>query len=75
MVLREYKHEENEVAIIGDQLLTDIVGGNKVGIVTILVNPISTKDGFFTKWNRHKEDKIIKKLRDRDLFTKGKYYE
>ena len=28
-----------------------------------------------TKWNRHKEDKIIKKLRDRDLFTKGKYYE
>ena len=75
MVMREYKLQENEVAIIGDQILTDVVGGNKVGITTVLVNPISTKDGIFTKWNRHKEDKIIKKLRDRGLFTKGKYYD
>ena len=74
MVMREYKLQENEVAI-GDQILTDVVGGNKVGITTVLVNPISTKDGIFTKWNRHKEDKIIKKLRDRGLFTKGKYYD
>ena len=74
-VLQENKLQENEVAIIGDQILTDVVGGNKVGITTILVNPISTKDGIWTKWNRHKEEKIIKKLRARGLFTKGKYYD
>ena len=75
LVLKNYKLQVNEVAIIGDQLLTDIAGGNKVGITTILVNPSSTKVGFFTKWNRHREDKLIQKMRDRGLFMRGKYYD
>lgn len=68
-------YELSEVAIIGDQLLTDILGGNKVGITTILVNPISIKDGLFTKFNRSKEKSKLNKLRRLNLFTKGKYYE
>ena len=43
-VLKEYKFDVSETAIIGDQLLTDIFGGNRTGITTILVNPISKKD-------------------------------
>lgn len=74
-VMRQFKLQVSEVAIIGDQLLTDIVGGNQVGITTILVNPISTHDGVFTKINRRREDRIMKKLRKRDLFMRGKYYE
>ncbi|MDD2434732.1 MAG: YqeG family HAD IIIA-type phosphatase [Bacilli bacterium] len=74
-VLNEYDLDVSEVAIIGDQILTDVVGGNNVGITTILINPVSTKDFWFTKINRLFEKKIINKLSKRDLFYKGKYYE
>ncbi len=74
-VLNMYKFTENEVAIIGDQMLTDIVGGNKVGITTILVEPIINKDPIWTKPNRIRERRIMKKLRDNNLFSKGRYYE
>lgn len=74
-VLRIYGYSISEVAIIGDQLLTDVIGGNRIGITTILVNPISTKDFFWTRFSRRKEAKIMQKLRDNDLFVKGRYYE
>lgn len=74
-VLTEYHYNESEVAIIGDQLLTDIRGGNRVGITTIFVNQVSPHDEFWTKWNRRRERRILHKLRDKGLFTKGKYYE
>lgn len=74
-ILSEYKVDENQVAIIGDQILTDIIGGNRIGITTILVNPISTHDAFWTKFNRFREKIIIKKLRNRNLFVQGRYYE
>lgn len=74
--LLEEKHlNESEVAMIGDQLLTDIVGGNKVGITTILINPVSSKDNFPTNISRLYERHIMKKLREQNLFTRGKYYE
>lgn len=74
-VLKIYGYSISEVAIIGDQLLTDVLGGNRVGITTILVNPISTKDFFWTRFNRKKEAKIMERLRENDLFSKGRYYE
>lgn len=74
-LLYENDYNESQVAIIGDQILTDILGGNKVGITTVLINPISPKDYFFTKITRIIEKKIIKKLRNHDLFTLGKYYD
>lgn len=48
----------NEVALVGDQLLTDIWAGHISGIRTILVDPIVSSDAFFTKFNRMIE-KII----------------
>ena len=74
-VISDYNFSVTEIAIIGDQLLTDIAGGNKLGIVTILVNPISLSDGFPTKINRFFERSIMKKLRSRDLFSKDRFYE
>ena len=45
-----------ETAVIGDQMLTDVLGGNRMGLYTILVQPISILDeGFFTKINRRIE--------------------
>lgn len=75
LVLSEYNYTINEVAIIGDQIITDVLGGNKIGILTILVNPISKKDLFITKGNRLLERIIIRKLSKQGLFIKGKYYE
>jgi uncharacterized protein len=74
-VLDEYNYNLNEVAIIGDQILTDVLGGNKVGITTVLINPISKKDTIMTKFNRFVERLIMKLLRKRNLFSKGKYYD
>lgn len=73
-VLKEYKFSETEVAIIGDQLFTDIIGGNKIGITTILVNPISSYDPIWTKPARHMEKIIKEKLRKRNLFN-GRFYD
>ena len=74
-IIDGYKYALDEVAIIGDQLLTDILGGNRVGITTILINPISKKDHIVTWYNRLREKGIIKKLSKKDIFYRGKYYD
>lgn len=74
-IMKEYHFTVSEVAAIGDQLLTDIWGGNKVGITTILINPVSKKDFFATRINRRIEHYIMNSLRNKDLFMKGKYYD
>ena len=38
--------------IIGDQIFTDILGGNIMGIGTVLVDPISKKEFITTKFMR-----------------------
>ncbi|KAB8121890.1 YqeG family HAD IIIA-type phosphatase ['Cynodon dactylon' phytoplasma] len=43
----------DQVLMIGDQLITDILGSNKMNIKSILVKPIDRKNEFFfTKFNR-----------------------
>lgn len=73
--LKENGYKVDEVAIIGDQLMTDVKVGNTVGITTILVNPISEKDFFITKFNRLLERKKMKELTNKKLFYKGKFYD
>ena len=70
-VKREYRFNFKEVAIIGDQLVTDILLGNRCGMHTILVDPKGVKDLKITSLNRFIEDKIKKKIK----FQKGVYYE
>lgn len=74
-VLNIYNVHPNEVACIGDQLVTDIYGANKMGFTSILVNPISTQDFKWTKLNRFIERIIINHFKKRSVFEKGKYYE
>lgn len=75
LIMKEYKYSISEIAIIGDNIITDILGGNKVGITTILVNPISNKERIDTKVLRIYEKNIINKLTKKELFKKGRYYE
>ena len=74
-ILKIYNKKPEEVAAIGDQLLTDIFGANRMGITSILINPISKYDRTITKFNRHIEKKLFKKMEKKDLFKKGNYYE
>lgn len=74
-VLKMYNYDISETAIIGDQMMTDILGGNRVGITTILVNPMSEEDMPFTKINRFIERQAIKKMGKKDIFKVGRYYD
>jgi len=40
---------KNEVILIGDQVCTDILGGNLGGVITVLVEPLTEKDWPGTK--------------------------
>ena len=52
--------QRHEAIIVGDQIFTDVYGGNKAGIRTILVEPVSDKDEWKTKVKRGLEKKVIK---------------
>jgi uncharacterized protein len=56
--LIDMKLKDKEVVVIGDQLLTDVLGGNRLGLHTILVVPVASSDGFWTRYNR-KLERII----------------
>jgi uncharacterized protein len=56
--LKDMKLKNEEVVVIGDQLLTDVLGGNRIGLHTILVVPVASSDGFWTRFNR-KIERII----------------
>ena len=61
--------------MIGDQIVTDVLAGNRFKIMTILVDPLGEKDLKITGLNRKIEEKIVKRYEKRGLFERGKYYE
>lgn len=46
-------------AIIGDQIFTDILGGNRLRILTILVKPMHTREFIGTKFSRMLERPVM----------------
>src|SRR5699024_1963090 len=52
----------NEVAIIGDQLQTDVLGGNLVGHYTILVAPLVRSDAPVTIFNKKVEYLLLERF-------------
>ncbi|KMM37600.1 YqeG family HAD IIIA-type phosphatase [Guptibacillus hwajinpoensis] len=57
--LKDMKLEANDAVVIGDQIFTDVVGGNRMGLHTILVVPVASTDGFFTRFNRRMESVFL----------------
>ena len=74
-IMKIYNFKDTEIAAIGDQLFTDILGANKLGITSILLNPMSEEDYFWTKINRYFEKKVYKYFEKREILVKGKYYD
>ncbi len=70
-----YNFKDHEIAAIGDQLLTDILGANRMGITSILINPIGEYEKFGTKINRFFEGFIKRHLKKKNILVKGVYYE
>lgn len=50
--------EAKEVAVVGDQIFTDVLGANRCKMFSILVNPIEEKDIFITVIKRPIENLI-----------------
>ena len=65
----------DEIALIGDSMMDDVVCGNTIGITTVLLDQISKAEFPIARLKRIKEKKIQKRLRDKDLITKRRYYE
>jgi HAD superfamily phosphatase (TIGR01668 family) len=58
-----------ETIVVGDQMMTDVYGGNRMGLFTVLVLPISIADeGWGTRINRRLEKIALKRLRKKGLW-------
>lgn len=58
-VAKEMGLNREEIVVMGDQLLTDVLGGNSAGFYTILVVPIVQSDAKITQFNRRIERMIL----------------
>lgn len=56
----EFQLAKSEIAVVGDQIYTDIVGGNLKGFFTILVSPFKLENNRFFKLKRKLEKHHIK---------------
>jgi len=52
-----------ETAVIGDQIFTDILGGNRMGLFTILVVPINKREFIGTRVMRKFEIMVLRNIR------------
>ncbi len=68
-VAKQMGMKKEEIVVIGDQLLTDVLGGNFAGFYTILVVPIVQTDGKITKINRKIERRILHYMRKKGKIT------
>lgn len=62
--------KSENIAIVGDQIFTDIVGGKRCHMYTILVDPIKEKDFWYTAWKRPIENKIKNKIKLKQTIVK-----
>ena len=74
-ILELYNFKIDEVACIGDQLLTDILGANRMGFTSILVNRIAKYETIFTRFNRFFEKLILKSLAKKRILVSGEYFD
>ena len=61
--LKRLGTKKKETAIVGDQLFTDTMGGNFVGVITILLTPIKPESSLRFRMKRRVERFVIKKLK------------
>lgn len=58
--------EVGKVAVAGDQIFTDVLGANRTGMFSILVDPIEEKDILVTLIKRPIENSIKRKYKEKN---------
>lgn len=74
-IMKEYSFDMSEVACIGDQIMTDVWGANKMGFTSIFLDKLKKEDFKWTKLNRVAEKLILNHFHRQKRFTKGSYYD
>lgn len=59
LAIEKLKLEPSEIAVIGDQIFTDVWGANRMNMISVLVNPICDKEGKFVKFKRILEKMVF----------------
>lgn len=66
-IQKETNIKPENIAVVGDQIFTDVLGGNRSKMFTILVEPIDKqKDYWYTAWKRPIENKIKNKYKTKE---------
>ena len=63
--------ERREVLVIGDQIITDVLGAKQFGLKVLLVESLSQKEFIVTRLTRKIERAVIKKLTHKGLMPEG----
>jgi HAD superfamily phosphatase (TIGR01668 family) len=58
-----------KTVVIGDQIFTDVLGGNRSGAHTILVVPIDPREFFLTQIVRKVERRVLRYFHRKGLLT------
>jgi HAD superfamily phosphatase (TIGR01668 family) len=59
--------QPEETAVIGDQLFTDILGGNRLDLYTVWTTPISQEEFVSTKAVRRLERLVVRRFRKKGI--------
>lgn len=65
IAMKRYGFSNDEVIMVGDQLMTDIRASHRAGIQSVLVKPLVSTDAWNTKVNRFREKRVLKKLENK----------
>lgn len=65
-VQEKLQEQPENIGVVGDQIFTDILGGNRCKMFTILVEPINEKDIWITMLKRPIENAIKNKYKTKE---------
>lgn len=65
--IAKFNYSASQTVMVGDQLFTDVRGGNKLGLYTVLVVPMNGKEWWGTRLMRAIERVALKRLSHRGL--------
>jgi HAD superfamily phosphatase (TIGR01668 family) len=67
LACKDMNVKPSETVVVGDQIFTDVLGGNRAGIQTILVVPVASTDGLATRLNRRVERIVLNWMRKKGM--------
>ncbi|MCL2077424.1 MAG: YqeG family HAD IIIA-type phosphatase [Oscillospiraceae bacterium] len=59
--IKSLRLPKKNIAVVGDQIFTDIIGGNLSGVTTILVEPFYMESGKLFRFKRKIESMVFKR--------------